>query len=155
VGVWVVRAGQGGRHAATFEERGIVAVEVDRVPDVAGLSRKEIAEHAVARLDVNQAKSAGHAAMLYRFANELQLGDVVLTPVAGDASVLVGRIIGAYEYHEDGIDGHRHVRRVEWLGRVERVDLSKQARQAMGAPMAVFKPGAQEAVAQAVDHISR
>ena len=89
--------------------------------------------------------------MLYRFANEMHVGDLVLTPDAADASVLVGRIAGDYEYRDETpIPDHQHVRRVEWLGRVERDELSRQARQAIGAPIAVFKPGAQEAVAEAV-----
>jgi predicted Mrr-cat superfamily restriction endonuclease len=89
--------------------------------------------------------------MLYRFANEMQIGNLVLTPDAEAMTVLVGRIASDYEYrNKPPIPDHQHVRRVEWLGRVRRDDLSRQARQAIGAPMAVFKPGAQEAVAQAV-----
>jgi restriction system protein len=152
--VWVVRAGQGGRHADAFEAQGIVAVAIERVPSVAGLSREEIAGSAVARADVNVARSRGHAAMLYRFANEMQPDDLVLTPDAEDANVLVGRVVGDYEYREDeAISGHHHVRRVIWLGRIARGDFPKQARQAIGAPMAVFKPGAQAALAQAVGKV--
>jgi restriction system protein len=153
VDFWVVRAGQGGRNADAFEETGIVAVGVEGVPNIAGLSREQIADRAVARADVNQARSRGHASMLYRFANEIQRDDLVLTPDAEDADVLVGRVVGDYEYREDEATGHPHVRRVKWLGRIAWAELPKQARQAIGAPMAVFRPGAQDAVAQAVSKV--
>ena len=79
---------------------------------------------------------------------------LVLTPDAENATVLVGRIDGDYEYRDDApITGHQHVRRVTWFGRMSRSDLPGQARQAIGAPMAVFKPGAQDAVAQAVSQL--
>ena len=60
----------------------------------------------------------------------------------------------ATKYRDDApITGHQHVRRVTWFGRMSRSDLPGQARQAIGAPMAVFKPGAQDAVAQAVSQL--
>lgn len=152
--VWVVRAGRGGLHADAFEEHSLVALSVERVPSVAGLSHEEIVGHAVGRHDVNPARARGHAAMLYRFANELGVGDLVLTPDAEDATVLVGRIVGDYEYRDEvPVAGHQHVRRVAWFGRLSRRDLPGQVRQAIGAPMAVFKPGAQDAVAQAVNQL--
>lgn len=152
--VWVIRAGRGGLHADAFEEHAIVALSVEHVPSIAGLSHEKITEHAIARKDVNAARARGHAAMLYRFANELHVGDFVLTPNAEDASVLVGRIVGEYEYRDDPpIPGDQHVRRVEWFGRLSRAELGNQVRRAIGAPMAVYKPGAQEAVAQVVSHL--
>jgi restriction system protein len=119
--VWVVRAGRGGLHADAFEELGVVALSVEPVPSVAGLSQAEIIEHAVARPDVNAARARGHAAMLFRFANEIHVGDLVVTPDAENATVLVGRVVGGYEYrHAVPIPGHRHVRRVAWFGRMSR-----------------------------------
>lgn len=150
----MVRAGKGGLHADAFEKHGIVALGVERVPSVTDLSQEEIVKHAVSRPDVNPARARGHAAMLYRFANEMHVGDLVLTPDATDASVLVGRVAGDYEYRDEApIPNQKHIRHVEWFGRIERDDLSRQARQAIGAPMAVFKPGAQEAVAKAVSQL--
>lgn len=152
--VWVVRAGRGGLHADAFEEHCLVALGVERVPSAAGLSHEEIVEHAISRREVNPARARGHAAMLYRFANELRVGDLVLTPDAEDATVLVGRIASDYEFRDEGpIAGHQHVRRVAWFGRMSRRDLPRQVRQAIGAPMAVFRPGAQDAVAQAVSQL--
>jgi predicted Mrr-cat superfamily restriction endonuclease len=118
------------------------------------MSLDEIAQRVVAGEEVNAARARGHAAMLYRFANELHIGDLVLTPNTEDATVLVGRVAREYEYRGDApIPGHQHVRRVEWFGRLSWNELPEKVRRAMGAPIAVFKPGAQEAVTQAVTEL--
>ena len=153
--VWVVRAGPGGRHAEAFERAGIVAVSVEGVPSIVGLTWEEVSAQATRQPGENPARARGHAAMLYRFANELKTGDLVLTPEPDGAGLLVGRLINDYEYREHAADGHRHVRRVEWLGHVSRSDLSQQARQTIGAPMAVFKPGAQAAIREALAALAR
>jgi predicted Mrr-cat superfamily restriction endonuclease len=54
------------------------------------------------------------ATQLYRFAHEIEIGDVVVTPVARNRSVSVGIIDGPYDWDEGPRD-FKHLRRTVWL----------------------------------------
>ena len=63
------------------------------------------------------------AGQIYRFANKMQEGDFVLTPIRETCTVLMGKIVGAYVFdpqYAAGFvpqipDGYRaHTRRVQW-----------------------------------------
>lgn len=141
--VWVVRAGPNGRHAAEFERSGLVALPFAWVGDLGGKSRDAVRRE-VMLAEPNEGRAAGHAAMLVRFAREIAVGDFVITPDFPSASILFGRVSGVYQYAPDGpIDGHPHIREVAWVGRNPRNDYTAELLQALGAPMAVFRPAAQ------------
>jgi restriction system protein len=76
--VWVVRAGRGGRYAAEFEAHGMVAIGFSDFPSVAGLTREEITSLATA--DLAPAAAGVAAGQLLRFAQEIHVGDLVVSP---------------------------------------------------------------------------
>jgi predicted Mrr-cat superfamily restriction endonuclease len=54
--------------------------------------------------------------MLYRFAQDMRVGDAVLTRDTESGDVLVGSVAGNYEYLRHALEsGHHPVRRVKWL----------------------------------------
>jgi restriction system protein len=79
--VWVVRAGRGGRYAAEFEAHGMVAIGFSDFPSVAGLTREEITSLATA--DLAPAAAGVAAGQLLRFAQEIHVGDLVVSPDGG------------------------------------------------------------------------
>jgi predicted Mrr-cat superfamily restriction endonuclease len=146
-----VRAGRGAQHAGDFERFGLIAVGSPTVPSIADWTREETLGRVVALLDEPAAKARGYASVLYRFAFEIGVGDLVATPDGERREVLFGRITGDYEFRDPApIVGHNHVRPVEWLGQIAWDDLPIEVRRTTGAPMAVFQPGAQLALHELV-----
>jgi predicted Mrr-cat superfamily restriction endonuclease len=47
---------------------------------------------------VRREKAPFYAAMLYRFANELDVGDIIVTPYTETRELLFGEITGPYKY---------------------------------------------------------
>ncbi|HEV2754949.1 MAG TPA: restriction endonuclease [Actinomycetota bacterium] len=141
---WVVRAGDGGKYIGEFEAGGFVAIGF-HAGDVSGMSRKEIQNHLQ---DVNPGKKervAGDAGMLYRFANVLQVGDMVVTPDGATRELLFGEIIGPYRYEDEPVVSHfRQVRPVRWIARHPRDLLPKRVLYSLGSVLTVFRPKGQD-----------
>lgn len=76
------------------------------------------------------------AGQLYRFAFEIENEDVVLTPIKGTDTILIGKVSGEYEHvsHEE----YPHIRKVDWIQEISRGDLSVPARNSTGAISTVF-----------------
>lgn len=108
-------------------------------------------ERVIAALDEPRERAHGYASMLDRLVYEIRVGDVVVTPDSANSEVIVGEVDGEYEHLRFPIaPGFAHARRVRWRKRVAWRDLPLQVRRSISAPMAVFKPGAQEAVLNSV-----
>jgi len=138
---WMVRAGDDNELAGIVEERNLVAIGWREVGDVSDVgSRKEFKEryrqafpeHSTGRLRTN-------AAQIYRFAQEIQVGDYVLTYITSSREILIGLIEGPYQYLRDPcLDKYPHVRQVDWLAKVSRDDFGQRARRSLGSRSTVF-----------------
>lgn len=103
-----------------------------------------LAELKVANPDLTRRALAQGANALFRFANVLQVGDVVVTPEPGSKTFLLGEISGAYHYTPNPvISNHTATRPVRWFARIARNDLSHGARSSLGSIMTIFQPGYQ------------
>lgn len=119
--VWVVRAGKGGRHAAEFQSRGIIAIGFSEAGDPTELSRDQL--FAQTR-DAAGSRSGNIAGQVDRFARVMRVGDLVAVPDGGTRELLCGRITGEYDYRsEPPVEHFRNVRNVTWIARRHRDDL--------------------------------
>lgn len=117
---WRIRGGGRGRIVAEdFWIRDFVALawqEFGRSAE--GWDRREIRAELEPRLGRQAAAiAAGH---LYKFVNEVERGDVVITPTVKTRELLVGRVLGDYRHQPERLsDGnvYAHRRDVEWLSR--------------------------------------
>ena len=94
----------------------------DELGDLSGLSRREIRPLVEgARPD----RKAGYywtaAGQLWRFVNEIEEGDCLLTPHKRTRDVRIGLVRGAYEFKQGQPRPHR--RPVEWIRTAHRDDL--------------------------------
>jgi hypothetical protein len=144
--IWVIRAGEGGSQAASFLKIGIVSMGFGEHHDLTGRDRDTIfSELKQSNPDLTRRALAQNANALFRFANVLQAGDVVLTPEPGSKSFLLGEIIGPYKYTGvPVIADHTATRVVRWFARIPRDDLSHGARNTLGSIMTFFQPGYQQ-----------
>lgn len=79
------------------------------------------------------------AGMVHRFVNEIRKDDWILTPLKATREVLIGTAIGDYEFDKELIsDEYPNVRRVKWLRKVSRDDLTQEFRYSIGGFLTVF-----------------
>jgi hypothetical protein len=124
--VWVVR----GEPAVVgeFLADGVVGVGVESGIDVdvrgaaAGTSLKELLK------EVAPGKRPGKALrVLDTFVHELAPGSEVALPIEGERALLLGEVLGDYEFDARKGVHARHRRRVRWGGRVTRSDVRPPA----------------------------
>jgi len=87
-----------------------------------------------------QERLPGQVGQLWRFVRDISIGDLVLTPVKASREVLMGTIAGDYEYLPDLIsDKYPNVRRVNWLKKVPRRDMTPRLRNTIGSSLTLFR----------------
>lgn len=93
--VWVIRAGPKGSYADDFERHGVVGVALPTIGSVAGISPTEVRQQVVQKLRPEQpARAPGYGFMLYRFAHEIAISDLLVTPDGVRGELLFGRVWG-------------------------------------------------------------
>jgi predicted Mrr-cat superfamily restriction endonuclease len=119
---WLLRAGEGSRHARRFADEDVVAVgwpDVDGLGDLTAMSDSAIRE--CLRRHGAIASPDQDAAELLAFRDGISVGDIVITPDAQTREVLFGEVTGGYEYRDPSpAADYKHVRQVRWYGRFER-----------------------------------
>lgn len=75
--------------------------------------------------------------MLYRFCNEVQIGDYVVYPSKSDRMINIGEVTGNYEYDASQKE-YGHVRTVKWLKHLSRTSFTQGALYELGAAMTFF-----------------
>lgn len=149
----MVRAGEGGRLFDQFREQSLVAIGWAQLGDLGALRTREDFAQAVAEQFPGKkpGQLGADAGQTYRFVHEIAVGDRVLTYDSGERVYLVGDVIGGYEYRTE--DDYPNVRRVHWLGEVQRDSLSVSARNSLGAISTLFRlPG--EVASEITQHLS-
>jgi predicted Mrr-cat superfamily restriction endonuclease len=74
-----------------------------------------------------------------RFANEMQVGDIVVTPHAEERRVFFGEVTGEYVFDDAGpIPALPHTRAVRWLGDVARDAIPAERRKELDFPSTFY-----------------
>lgn len=136
--IWVVRAGSGGVLADDFEKRTIVAIDFSLRRDVSRLrpQRALLSELEREHPTMKRGRLVNWASQLYKFANDVREGDLVLTPIAETREIMIGTCAGGYEFRPDEL--LPHLRSVEWSKRVSRDALSERAKRSAGSSLTLF-----------------
>lgn len=124
--IWLVRSGEGGEVVDACVDNGFVAVGYATVGDV----RERGAAEALQEL--KQAKNRTDfetlAERLLDFSTRMKVGDFVVTSDGSRRQLVVGRVNGPYEWRDvSPVPGMRHLRPVEWFGRIDWDDLDEDA----------------------------
>lgn len=139
---WMVRAGSGGRLVEDFEERGCVAANWGEVGEIGQATTvDDVKAQLRGALPMRHPAAISNiAAMIWKLAREMEPGDKVVTYDSAKRQYLLGEVTGGYRYSED-IPDHEQARPVRWVGRVNRDDLSTNAKNTLGGFLTVFEPG--------------
>lgn len=139
---WMVRASKGGRLIGEFEQHSCVAIGWNSLGDLSSYSDKDalLSAYQQQHPDQPKGKIANAVSMLYRFGNEIQQGDLVLSYDSGQRCYLVGKDLGQYQHLQDGpfIGHYANQRKVQWLGKVPRDSLSQASRNSLSATLSLF-----------------
>jgi restriction system protein len=79
------------------------------------------------------------AGVLYRFACEMAVGDIVVYPSKPDRMVHLGVIEGDYSFHPEALHDYPHRRAVRWIAERSRADFSQSALHEIGSAITLFQ----------------
>jgi restriction system protein len=150
--MWMVR-GAGGRLYDEFRERGIVAVGWGQLGQHAkpGVSRERLIElYHAAQPQAQSGTIISGASQIWRFVNEMKVGDRVISYSPSNRTYLVGKVTGEAEYRPDWAELPL-VREVQWEDQeLSRDSLGTNTKNSLGSTLTVFKvrqPAAAEVLA--------
>lgn len=153
--MWMVR-GDGGRLYEDFREKSAAAIGWADLGASArkGMTRKQVVEQfAALHPTMPRGKVVSGASQVWRFINEMSIGDDVITYSPANRTYLVGRITDESAYRPEWAEQDMAVARpVKWEHEVERDALSDQAKNSLGSTLTVFlvpSSAAQEILAAA------
>ena len=138
--MWMVRAGEDAQYIGDFKKRSMVAIGWGATgPLLRGTSREELTKC------VNQAwpeykknKLANATGQIYRFINQIAVGDWVITYDPPRRVYLVGKVVGDPAYEKDGNPQLQHYREIAWGNEVSRDSLSPSSKNTLGAILTLF-----------------
>jgi restriction system protein len=157
VRAWTVRGGEYGEFESAALEKGLVALGWMKVPDISSVSSIEELTEVVRKAYGGSSPRSIYnwTHQLWRFANVMEIDDLVVMPRKFKPVIAIGRLTGVYEYRPDAAVGYRHIRQVAWLNpAVERAAVRGDLRDSMGSLLTVSELRGRDAV-ERVDSLAR
>lgn len=139
---WMIR-GERGRLYDIFRDRSIVAIGWGEiVGEVSpGMTKAEIKTlYAQRHPELKRGTVIAGAAQIWRFLNEIQVGDEVVTYSPDNRTYLLGAVQSSATYQQaTAVDGLALVRAVQWLPvEIERDRLPTKTKNSLGSTLTVF-----------------
>ncbi|ETT33160.1 hypothetical protein BK124_19325 [Paenibacillus amylolyticus] len=137
---WFIRAGESAYLFEEFKETQVIAIgwnevgsltQVRHTDDVKKRLRNEYPDYKDGKVNIT-------AGQLFRFANDMKVGDLVVTYDPQTREYLIGEIISDYQYGEGMISDKKHYRKVTWTGQVDRDVLTANTRSTLGSKITLF-----------------
>ena len=139
--MWMVRAGVGNRSFDPFMENNLVSIGWSDVGDLTQYETREAILDAV-KTHWPEWKPQGHvnaAGMLYRFLNEINVGDHVITYNKQRRVYAVGTIDGEYRFDPEFDEYDPNVRPVKWIAHdISRDQFSTGTKNTLGSTLTLF-----------------
>lgn len=139
---WMVRAGEGGKFAATFREHDFVAIGWRHLGNLSSVSSRDDVAAILQRAypDARSQTRLMWAGQLFRFVKLFSIGDRVVTYDPSSRLYYCGQIVGDYEYHSDvEFEEMLNRRRVRWDHERKKDSLSDRAQNSLGAISTIFR----------------
>ena len=142
VNMWMVRAGENAFLIDDFKDLNIVAIGWS-FGDLTGKSLDEIKQMIKDKGGGNNKSIGNQAGQIYKFVNDLKIGDYVLSQNQKENKYLIGKITSDY-YFSDVLDdkfednSYCNIRDVKWLGEVSRDSLNNKTKKNLNAIITIF-----------------
>ena len=158
--VWAVRGGKEGEYEDYALREGLALVNFGlrrNATETEFEDRDALRDHLMAEAPEyggNLRRAANAASQLWKFANQIRPGDMILLPRKKTKTIAVGKVVGDCRLDDDMPLGFRHSRAVEWIAPdVSRDDLDADIIKVMRSMLTVFQvrpEGAAERIAGVV-----
>lgn len=137
--LWVVRAGSRGEQEKTCLNENLVTIGWDELPDLKQFDSKEklFQKHQEIYNETNKIAANSAVGQIWRFVNEIEIGDLIALPSKFTPVIYVGTIESAYQYQaqKDAL----HWRAVKWLKTIPRRSFSQDILYSFGSLLTVFQ----------------
>jgi restriction system protein len=135
--LWMVRAGSKGEYEQEALNKGIVAIVFD-APNLTHFASKKSLKKMYSRVHPNATRAAvgNLVGQMWRFAKDIETGDLVVLPLKAQKTIAVGRVIGDYEFRASE-KKLKHIRRVAWLKTIPRSRFDQDLLYSLGSFMTV------------------
>lgn len=140
--LWGIHGGRTGDADSLFLKKKCIAIGWDKMPNLKTLSPEREAFKAEVSIQYPDAKKGAipnYAGQLFRFALEVQIGDLVAYPSKMDRMIHIGEIEGDYTHSSEGEVKYPHRRKVKWLKSFPRTKFSQGALYEVGSAMSFFQ----------------
>ncbi len=134
--LWLVRLGSAGEYESLALDEGLISVDFGVTEDLSNCRTRAAISAVVDRAlsEAPRARRGNVTGQLHRFANEIQVGDTVVSPLRTLPAFAIGEVSGAYEQAADG----RAARSVRWLSTTaRRSDFDQDLVYSLGALLTV------------------
>jgi restriction system protein len=135
---WLVRAGTHGEEEEGVLENNVVSIAWNELPDLKTTKTREDLGKLYTEIYGPQKKMhvANVAGQIWRFANEIKIGDLVALPLKRKSGIAIGEITGDYEFKEI-TSNIKHIRKVKWIKTFPRSSFDQDVLFSLGAFMTV------------------
>ena len=142
--MWMVRAGAGGYLFDSFMEDNLVAIGWSELGNLESFEdRAQLTEKIQEEWPDSRPQSARMAAgCLYRLRTEIAENDYVLTYDPARRKYAIGRVTGPYMFDQSMLKkygNYSNTRPVEWLGEINRDDLTTSSKNSLGSISTLFR----------------
>jgi hypothetical protein len=138
----MIRAGEGGKYFSDFIKNDVVAIGWDKIKDVKKIAAKTALSDIYIKAYPKDSKVSIsiNVGQVWAFCNDIEKGDVVLTPNPLTRTIFIGRVRGDYQYISKPLGDmrYRHRRKVTWEKEVSRDVFSQDMRNSVGALLTIF-----------------
>ncbi|CAH3930822.1 Uncharacterised protein [Klebsiella pneumoniae] len=141
--MWMIR-GDGGKLYDDFRDKQIVGIGWSQLAPLVkpGLSRAQLLalyQEADPLTKLGTARSG--ASQVWRFVNEIQKGDWVITYSPANRTYLLGKVTSDFQYHPEWVEeGMGIARQVKWnTEEIDRDRLSVATKNTLGSTLTVFQ----------------
>jgi len=141
--MWMVR-GERGSLYDVFRERGVAAIGWGQLAPHAkpGVTRKQlVALYRAAEPQLKQGTLISGASQVWRFVNDIQNGDWIVTYSPANRLYLVGKVAGPAEHHPEWEEeGMPLARKVQWQAQeLPRDNLGTSTKNSLGSTLTLFE----------------
>ncbi len=141
----MVRAGDDNELFDIFYDESLVAIGWEEMGDLSKLPTREEVKNRYkeAYPEHKKRRRYTNSGQLYRFAHEIEQGDIVLTYNKSTREYLIGKIISDYQPNPNPDltekSHYKHSREVNWDRKVSRDEFSVSAKNSFGSTLTVFQ----------------
>ena len=115
---WTLSTGPRGERWEEFYSKGIVAIELEGMPDLRQFKTKAEAKQKLQEIEQSDSSKKNDALACWQFAHEMKKGDIIFAKHGFTKLTGCGVVEGDYEFDATRTD-YQHIRKVSWLAKDE------------------------------------